>query len=197
MSFIKRFSLCCIITLVGDLSIAKEIIVGKAYPIEERSAIDEMKDRASSIDWQHHYKEMVDKIPNKKGVHLPFAEIDKEIYTIPHYALEKEIVDENHNIIYSKGYAFNVLDYAPMQFRFVVISDHPKHLEWFKEQQKNGDTILISGASAYRISEKIKQEAYELDQKMIDTFGLVNIPAIVDRDGNQFRVREFGLDYEN
>ncbi|MFZ2632924.1 MAG: hypothetical protein WAX48_15185, partial [Desulfosalsimonadaceae bacterium] len=111
-------------------------VFGREYPIAEKDAIQELKDRAAAVDWNQVFSpektEKAIKGYKPETISLPAALENRNRLVDISYSLEMDIPDGKGGILYSRGYVFNPLSYVNFSKTLVIINgDDARQVDWF------------------------------------------------------------------
>jgi conjugal transfer pilus assembly protein TraW len=176
-------------------------IFGQTYPIAEKDAVQELKDRASAVDWNKMFSPETthNTIKNYKPetLNLPLALENKIRLVDLSYSLEFDIPDGKGSILYPKGYRFNPLEYMYYPKTLVVINaDDPKQVAWFltSDSAKAQDVmLLITNGSYYELSQKLNRPVYYATPKIIQRLQLQAVPCVARQNGKYMEIHEIAL----
>jgi conjugal transfer pilus assembly protein TraW len=176
---------------------------GQTYPIAEKDAVQELKDKASVVDWNKTFNpETTHKaIKNYKPeiLDLPLARENKTRLVDLSYSLEFDIPDGKGGILYPKGYMFNPLEYVHYAKTLIVINaDDPKQVAWFltSDSAKAQDVmLLITNGSYYELSQKLNRPVYYATANIIQRLQLRAVPCVVRQNGKYMEINEIALSY--
>ena len=185
------------VLLLSSSVCAKDLgVVGQVYPIIEKSAIEEMEERAAKVDW----KKLLSKVkpenyrPANKAS-LPRAIKPGTRLVDMAYTLEMDIPDGKGGILYPKGYTFNPLDYIAYPKTLVVINaEDSAQLKWFKSSEfaKRIDvTLLITDGPFVDVIKSMNRPAFYADSRMVAKFDIRALPSVVRQSGRFMEVREY------
>jgi len=174
---------------------------GQTYPIAERDAIKELKDRAARVDWNQVFNpEKVGKtIKNYKPdtLDLPIVLENKKRFVDISYSLEIEVPDGKGGILYPRGYTFNPLAYVNFTKTLVVINgDDPNQVIWFLTSgyAKAFDTLLlITNGSYYDLSQKFNRPVFYATSRIIQRLQLQAVPSVARQAGKYMEIDEIAL----
>ncbi len=177
--------------------------VGKTYPVIERDASEELRERVRAVDWQHtlarngiesmkHYK------PGAAGS-LPRARENRVRMVDMTYTLDFDITDGKGSVVYPKGYAFNPLDFMNYDRTIVVVNGADREqVEWFKASpyfKKPNVMILITDGNYYDMSEELGRPVYFADEKIISRLKLRFVPSVAVQKQRMMEVSEIDIDH--
>lgn len=121
-------------------------IAGNTYPITEPDALQEIQEKAKTINVNKHMnkakleKKAKEFKPADLSVLKP-ASVDRSFTVDLTYTLDFDITDGKGAIVYPKGYTFNPLTYIKYNKTIVVIDGNSKkQLEWF-ENSNSSSTV--------------------------------------------------------
>lgn len=176
---------------------------GRLYDIAEKDAIEEIKERAASIDWQNHFsreekEEAFKRFKPSNVKSLPETTTPNTYLVDMTYTLDVDIPDGKGGILYPKGYRFNPLDF--MNFRSViVVIDGTKqhHIEWFKKSDLKENInvkLLISNGSYYDVSHQLNRPVFYALKEIVTRFNLTHVPCIVSQVDKMIQVKEIAVE---
>ena len=106
--------------------LAESVTVGQTYPIAERDALEEIESRTKEVDWSKALENMT--WSAKNGHLVRRAAVDRTRHYAPWYTIEFDVRDQFGQVIYPKGFQFNVLEHITLPYRVVVID--PSDVAW-------------------------------------------------------------------
>lgn len=110
------------------------------------------------------------------------------------YTLDKDIMDIEGRVIYSKGFSFNPLKYQKLSYGIVVIDGNNRdEIEWFKKSgfaNTIAYRLFLSDGNYYDISQELGQQAFYCLPEITKRFKLQHTPSIVVQKGDTIEVRE-------
>ena len=171
-------------------------VVGKVYSITERSALDEIKERAAAVDWKKHLAQIKpDKYRPVNKVVLPRATKPSVRLVDMTYTLEMDIPDGKGGILYPRGYCFNPLDYVSYPRTIVLINAEDKaQTKWFRASKYSGRTdvvLLITDGPFVDVSKEMMRPVYFADNRIKEKFELKALPSVVRQSGRAMEVTEY------
>lgn len=176
---------------------AKDLgVVGKVYPIAEKSALEEIKERAANIDWGKHLSKIKpeDYRPANK-VSLPRATKPSVRMIDMTYTLDMDIPDGKGGILYPRGYTFNPLDYISYPRTIVVINAKDKaQSKWFATSgfaQRADVLLMITDGAFVDVIKNTKRPVYYADSRITDKFKIRSLPSVVKQSGRAMEVTEY------
>lgn len=177
---------------------------GKTYPIEERDAIEDIKERAGNLDYESLARSVSKRIkdfrPENLSGELPDAEKEESHLVDMTYVLKRDIYDDKGNLLYPKGYSFNPLDYVKLPTQYLFLNGNKEsHLRWFKESEfynKVNVTLLITDGSYYDLMEKFKRPVFYATRRIIQRMGIKHLPSLARQKGNMLEVIEYQVKEE-
>lgn len=177
-------------------------VVGATYPIAEKDALKEIKERAGQIDWESSVNtgEMKKKIAHFKpdGLKpLPSAEEDRIFSIDMSYTLQFDIPDGKGGILYPQGYTFNPLDYVVFPQTLVFLDGQDRNqINWFKSSEyfkDAGVTLLLTDGSYSELSQELNRPVFYTNALIIERLQLHAVPSVVKQKGGFMEVREIGI----
>jgi conjugal transfer pilus assembly protein TraW len=173
----------------------------RTYPIAERDALEEIKERVAHVDWGRIFnRERMEKAVKAYRPDTPFlprARHDIVKLVDMAYTLDVDIPDGKGGILYPKGYTFNPLDYVNFQRTLVVINgDDVSQVAWFSQSDysKNLKTmLLLTGGSYYDLGEKLARPVFYVNADIVNRLQLEAVPSIVHQKGRYMEVKEVAV----
>ncbi|MEM7828474.1 MAG: hypothetical protein QW561_03960 [Candidatus Aenigmatarchaeota archaeon] len=172
---------------------------GKTYEIVERDALEEIEEKAKSVDWAKVVAPVRERIKDFKLPNIPLSLQDADrdrVFTVDMtYTLGFDITDGKGNILYPRGYTFNPLDYISYPNTLVFIDGKKRsHIKWLKESgimKSLSVRILITGGSYYELSKELKRPVFYATKRIVERFHIQRLPSVVKQKGKVMEVREF------
>jgi len=170
--------------------------VGKVYPITERSAVEEIKERASRIDWKKHLGRIKpENYRPANRVYLPRAARHAVRFVDMSYTLDMDIPDGKGGVLYPQGYTFNPLDYVSYPRTIVIINAEDKgQVKWFlkSDYARRVDVVLMITDGAFLdMGKKVHRPVYYADSRIVDKFKVKVLPSVVKQSGRAMEVTEY------
>lgn len=180
-------------SLAFSQSMLQKPTFGNVYPISEPDALEEIKQRAASID----HDAIVRSKPMQdwtalQGSHLPRATKDQQRYFTPLYTTQFAVTDEKGTLLYPEGFTFNPLEHITLPQRMIVIDETDAH--WLLDHIQPMDMVIVTQGDYQKITQLIDRPAFLLEKKMIHRFGLAAVPTIVEQKKHQFLLTEYVVD---
>ncbi|MRS03887.1 hypothetical protein EG832_11810 [bacterium] len=200
MNFIRIvFTTTAVVYFACIPAIGKELATtGRTYPIAERDALEEVEERARSVDWQKHLKAI--KPGNYRPENLtklPRAHKNNKFLVDMTYMLENDIVNDKGELLYPKGYRFNPLDFVSYNKTLVVINgEDPDQVQWFQSSsltERMDVSLYITQGSSTDLSRKIKRPVFYATNPFVGRFQLKAVPSIVKVKGREMEVEELAV----
>lgn len=181
--------------LFAQSVVAESVTVGQTYPIAERDALEEIQTRTKQVDWAKALDP--DKITwsAKNGHLVRRAPMDRTRQFVPWHTIEFDVRDQFGQVIYPKGFQFNVLEHITLPYRVVVID--PGDVAWVKPLLRDSDMVILTNGDFEEASEVLERPTFMLDEKTKTRLGIEAVPSIVRQAGNAFIVEEFFVEVES
>ncbi|MBJ6421808.1 conjugal transfer protein, partial [Enterobacter roggenkampii] len=111
-------------------------VAGTTYPVEEKSFIKELDERAQKYDWERPKKRAVsDTWKNQWMVDLPPAQEHKEFLIDPTVRVTQDVKDKQGRVIASAGELINPLSRFPQNLTLIIFDPlNPGQLVWAEQQ---------------------------------------------------------------
>ncbi len=175
--------------LVFEAKAIDNPVIGRTYPIIERDALDEIENRAGSVNYS---PEMFGKEADWSALQspiLPKTTIERERTVIPWFTLEMDIPDKDGNIIYPRGYTFNPLEFTPQLSTRLIIVDTDT-LAWGLKEAGSNDMVLLAGGNALEASRSNGATIFKLEASIRERLELEYVPSVVWQEGAAMIVSE-------
>jgi len=174
---------------------------GQTYPIAERDALEEIKERAAHIDWGRIFsRENMEKAVKAYRPDTPFlprAQKQRVRLVDMTYTLDIDIPDGKGGILYPKGYTFNPLDYVDFPRTLVVINgDDVSQVAWFSRSDYSKNVkamLLLTGGSYYDLGKKLDRPVFYATPDIVNRLQLEAVPSIVRQKGRYMEVKEVAV----
>lgn len=176
---------------------------GAVYSIQERDALEEVRERASQVNWSDYInKGMIKRYdPSSKLSPLPKAKKSRTFGVDLTYTLDFDIADGKGGVLYPKGYTFNPLGYISYPFTLVFIDAGDKEqVRWLKESEYYKSIyarVLLTGGDYNKTGGDLKIPVFYADQKIIDKLQVQRVPSVVRQNGLLMEVTEIDIASEN
>ena len=177
-------------------------VFGTTYSIAEKDAIEEIREKASTIDWKKYFnkEQMEQAVKNyrpKEPVSLPVTTGDKKHNVDLTYTLDFDIPDGKGGILYPKGYSFNPLDYLQLPNILVVIdASDDRQVQWFLSSEYANDyrtMLLITEGKFWDVSHALNKPVFYVTRQIADRFQLSAVPSVIKQAGQYMEVRQIAL----
>lgn len=195
---IKKLLTIWVFVLIAAQSVpARELgTVGRVYPVAERSAVDEMKERAARVNWKKHLEKIKpENYRPERRVYLPRATKQTARLVDMTYTLDMDIPDGKGGILYPRGYTFNPLDYVSYPRTLVLINAEDKaQVKWFSSSpyaHRYDVVLLITDGAFVDVTKKMRRPVYYADAHIADKFNIKALPSVVKQSGRVMEVTEY------
>ena len=111
-------------------------VAGTTYPVEEKSIIKELEERAQKYDWEGAKRAVSDTWKNQWMVDLPPAQ-HKEFLIDPTVRVTQDVKDKQGRVIASAGELINPLSRFPQNLTMIIFDPlNPGQLVWAEQQYR-------------------------------------------------------------
>ena len=172
---------------------AETQVIGAAYAVAEPDALEEIRKTAGTIPWETHLSPTLSSAADR-SVLLPEATEEATRVFTPDYITPFDVTDKDGNILYRKGFRYNVLEHVRLPMRIVVFRNRQSHLEWVRTNRKASDILLLSGPGLNAVINELEPPVYLLSNRISERLGLEKIPCIAEQEHHHFLIREFNLE---
>ena len=177
--------------------------MGELFPIHERDLVEVILQKLNKLQADGKLEEYNQQIQSKvkNGIERPNPVKDvvhtktPRSYTFdPSITVEKDLKDHNGVVFHRKGETVNPLHYRTMTKPFLLIDgDEADHLTWGLRMLKKypkAKIILVKGAPLQIWRELGIQVYFDQFGKIINKFGIKQVPAIISQKDNQLLIQE-------
>lgn len=165
-------------------------VIGAVYPIEERDALEALKERAEQVDWQAYMANRKDGWKSNLQQELPIARKDLVRFHRPFYTVERAVTDQNGAVIYPVGFRYNPLNHVRLPYRVVAISTH--QVAWVRSKLRKTDRVLISHGDVFKAREQLPEHiVFILDERTRSRLDIQRVPTIAVQKGNLLELVEY------
>lgn len=180
-------------------------VAGTTYPVEEKSIIKELEERAQKYDWEGAKKRAIaDTWKNQWMINLPPAQVHKEWLIDPTVKVTQDVKDKQGRVIASAGELINPLGRFPQNLTMIIFDPmNPGQLEWAEKQYRlrlgSGKVMPMFTRIAQEngweqlndLRENFNGKVFKVNEQIITRFQIKNTPALITTDKDKFRVAEF------
>ena len=163
--------------------------IGATYAIAEPDALEEIRQSAAGVNWHEKLR-----YSGIQAHRLPEATEDRTRIFTPDYVTPFDVTDKDGNLLYPKGFKYNVLEHVQLPMRILVFSNQQHHLEWVRKSRKESDILILSGPGMDEVTKDLEHPVYLLSDRIAGRLGLEKVPSIVEQDQQHFLIREFNLE---
>ena len=177
--------------------------MGELFPIHERDLVEVILQKLNKLQADGKLEEYNQQIQSKvkNGIERPNPVKDvvhtktPRSYTFdPSITVEKDLKDHNGVVFHRKGETVNPLHYRTMTKPCLRIDgDESDHLTWGLRMLKKypkAKIILVKGAPLQIWRELGIQVYFDQFGKIINKFGIKQVPAIISQKDNQLLIQE-------
>ena len=123
------------------------------------------------------------------------APVDRSREYVTWYTVEFDVSDQYGQVIYPKGFQFNVLEHITLPYRVLVID--PSDVEWVKPLLKDSDMVILTNGDFEQASEVLDRPTFMLDEKTRQRLGIEFVPSIIVQSGSVFVIEEFFVEVQS
>jgi conjugal transfer pilus assembly protein TraW len=181
--------------------------IGPTYEITERDLIEVIQDKFRGMEktgeltrMQEDYKRrVVDTIEHPKPVPgIAAAQTARTYYLDPAWTLDRNVVDEQGNVLYPAGTRVNPFDFDRLTKTLLFFDARDKKQVAFAkrfmaESKLPVKPILIAGAPLKLMREWKREVFYDQGGALSKRFSIAQSPAVVTQEGKRLRVDEVRL----
>jgi conjugal transfer pilus assembly protein TraW len=160
--------------------------LGKTYPIIEKDFRQELNQRIENTDLSNYD---INRSSAIKPFYLPDNSEVSQAQFVPYYTLDFDIHDGKGDIIYPKGFTFNIAEYVTMPFRLLVFSE--EQLPFLDEHYQTNDVLLLTSGNIISVREKTQKTVFLMEPKIAERFRITGVPTIVEQVDAQYQVTAY------
>lgn len=203
----------CIATLCAALSSAAGVraeslgTIGPTYPIAEQNLLDLIMARLREKERSGELQRMEElakaratqSITSPKPVPgLRRADTGRTYYYDPTFTLDRNITDENGQLLFPAGMKVNPLDVVSLSKHLLFFDARdPRQVARAKDlietNQGRVKAILVGGSYLELIKAWNRQVFYDQDGALVRRLGITAVPAIVSQEGSRLRIDEVAI----
>lgn len=179
---------------------------GPTREIAEVDLIDEMQRRLAGLDWAARQREALARFwTNRTFLELPEATADRERRIDPTVVAPRDVTGPDGRLIVRAGQRVNPLDRLPFRQRLVVFdATRPGQVAAARRlgRETGGRRVVFLATRLDRaagwqglqdLESALGAPVFLLTPDLRERFGLEAVPAVIEAEGQTFRVREFRL----
>lgn len=180
-------------------------MAGNSYPVEEKSIIVELEERADKYDWDGAKKRaLADTWKNQWMINLPPAAEHKEWLIDPTVKVTQDVKDKQGRVIAYAGELINPLGRFPQNLTMLVFDPlQPEQVEWAEKQYKSrlgaGKVMPMftrlnqdnGWEDLNDLREKFNGKVFKVNEQIISRFHIKTTPVLIENDKDKFRVVQF------
>lgn len=178
---------------------------GQVYPIIETNFLDviynklnKYKEEGRLDELNKEFTERVKKsIYRPKSSNIGQAVANRTFYFDPTLELEKDIKNENGNIIAKAGTKVNPLNMVRLSKKLLFINgDIQKEVEYARTMLRSeaSTKVILVGGSVYETNRILGVQVYfDQEQRLINRFGLKFTPSVVQQEDKYLKINEVAL----
>ncbi|MGA1846214.1 hypothetical protein [Deferribacter abyssi] len=210
MDMVKKIFILIFVLSINSHAVVNLGTVGKTYPIVENDfyewivkQVKKNTGKIPKIDKNKLY-DLVDK-QLYVDFDLPDAKEHKIREYEPVYVLDHDIKDQSGNILYPKGYSYNVFDYVTFTRKYFFLNAEKKEqvAKYLEYSRVNGlvQPIVVKGSLSY-FYETIKKyqnppiPAGRASKLMLEKMFVKRLPSVVYQKGKKLIVEELPVKKE-
>lgn len=212
----KWFQVRGVASLDGARDIARKrgkYVQGDLFPIAEPDILAVIEDRAKKYDWEPVLQRARGRIAQnlRPGFDLPTTNKDyttlfTPTFTAPHDISGPAPGGKGEVLIARAGQTFALLDYARLQVPVIIFdAGDPRQIkmvaQWLKRAEYKDADLFVVGRSVQPsdsrtpitqdLNRYLKRPIYPMPQRLNERFGVEAVPAIVEQEASNLRIRYF------
>lgn len=191
-----------------SMALAEDLgVIGPLHEIAERDLIEVIQGKLRAMQESGELAKMENDYRDQviSGIERPrpvsgiiHSDTTKTHFVDPTFTLDRDIVDEQGRVMYSRGMKINPLDFAGLNQVLVFFDgDDEKQREFvlrsIAEEKLPVKPVLVSGAPLELMREWKREVFFDQGGILSRHFGITGSPAVVRQDGKRLRVDEIRL----
>lgn len=186
---------------------------GDLYPIAEPDILAVIEERARKYDWEPAMKRAQARAAQnlRPTFDLPTSSRNATAYFTPTFTAPHDINSPGRDgkgevLIARAGQTFALLDYTRLQVPVVVFdATDPRQLrmvrQWIQRPEYKGADVFVVGSNAVPrdakksvasdLQQLLKRPVFPMPRRLAERFGVEAVPAIVEQEGRNLRIRYF------
>lgn len=191
-----------------SMALAEDLgVIGPLHEIAERDLIEVIQGKLRAMQESGELAKMENDYRDQviSGIERPrpvsgiiHSDTTKTHFVDPTFTLDRDVVDEQGRVMYSRGMKINPLDFAGLNQVLVFFDgDDEKQREFalrsIAEEKLPVKPILVSGAPLELMREWKREVFFDQSGILSRHFGITGSPAVVRQDGKRLRVDEIRL----
>ncbi|WP_282109225.1 TrbC family F-type conjugative pilus assembly protein [Shewanella algicola] len=179
---------------------------GATFPVEERSLVEQIKQRMSQMDWEQKQRDATKGYWEKRPrYNLTLASTNNTFYIDATVQIQRDVVNRAGVVLAKAGDKFNPLAQMPDAYLGLYIVDPTDALQlaWldkYKDQFDYRDQIIVTRLDDRNgweqlgdLRKRYKRDIYLLEKELITKFAIKAVPSVVSVEKNYIKVREFNV----
>ncbi len=191
-----------------SMALAEDLgVIGPLHEIAERDLIEVIQGKLRAMQESGELAKMENDYRDQviSGIERPrpvsgiiHSDTTKTHFVDPTFTLDRDVVDEQGRVMYSRGMKINPLDFAGLNQVLVFFDgDDEKQREFtlrsIAEEKLPVKPVLVSGAPLELMREWKREVFFDQGGILSRHFGITESPAVVRQDGKRLRVDEIRL----
>ena len=186
---------------------------GDLYPIAEPDILAVIEERARKYDWEPAMKRAQARAAQnlRPTFDLPTSSRNATAFFTPTFTAPHDISSPGPDgkgevLIARAGQSFALLDYTRLQVPVVVFdATDPRQLrmvrQWIQRPEYKGADVFVVGSNAVPRDAKnpvaadlhqlLRRPVFPMPRRLAERFGVEAVPAIVEQEGRNLRIRYF------
>ena len=160
----------------------KTLTIGQVYPVVESDFRDSFQNEKIEKKLKNYDVRQSSAL---KGYALSYNDKESVLDFIPFYSIQFDVYDKEGNILYPKGYTFNIAEYITLPNRIIVFDEN--QIDFVNNHYQQGDHLILDNGDIFTVKEKLKKPVFILESGYVDRYKLIGTPTIVEQIDQQFR----------
>jgi len=193
-----------IIFAVSLLNAGKPVTLGQTWKFAEKNMLDEIQEHIANnkeqieirikdakaklqVSAENYKAKNLEKLPKttKADVYYPSMQ----------YSLEADIKDQKGNILYPKGYSYNISDFLKLPYKIIVIDATDKaQVEWYLNSAYakaiDAQIMTVDGTISYLRGAIKNRPFFYFNKKMVERFDIKTVPSVIEQEGKRIKVTQ-------
>jgi len=178
--------------------------IGPTYPIAEQHLLDHIMAKLREKERSGELKQLQEQAQARatQSVRSPKpvpglrrADTARTYYFDPSFTLDRNVVDENGQVLFPAGLRKNPLDVVSLSKHLLFFDARdPRQVQRARElidtYQGRVKPILVGGSYLDLMKAWNRQVFYDQEGALVRKLGITAVPAIVSQEGNRLRIDE-------
>jgi len=167
---------------------------GQTYMIQEESLLEVIQRRAKGVNWRGIIDKQLRTEP--EPVRLPRATKPARRMVDLTFTLDQDLTTPDGRLLYPRGFRFNPLQYAPLQYAlvFVNLADQDQ-LRWLLSYLPTAPrcVVMFTDGNPQIVRAQVKNRIYRADERFVRRFDIRALPAIATMNRERLEIKDIPI----